>query len=43
MKIALGLFLVVIGFSIAVGFDKTIETKLVELSPDWLTALTTRF
>ncbi len=42
-KIALGLLLVAVGVAIVTGVDKTIETRLVDLSPDWLTALTTRF
>jgi len=42
-KIALGLVLVVTGFFVLSGLDKVLETRLVELSPDWLTALTTRF
>lgn len=42
-KIALGVFLVLLGSAILSGFDKRIETILVDLSPDWLTALTTRF
>ena len=42
-KMVLGLLLVVVGLSIATGFDKTIETALVAASPQWLTDLTTRF
>jgi cytochrome c-type biogenesis protein len=42
-KIALGLALVVTASGILLGIDKTIETALVTASPDWLTALTTRF
>ena len=42
-KIALGVLLVAIGLSILSGFDKTIESILVAHSPDWLTAITTRF
>ena len=42
-KIALGVLLVAIGLVILTGADKQIETALVEWSPAWLTALTTRF
>lgn len=43
MKMILGAVLVVVGLSVATGLDKALETKLVELSPDWLTQLTTRY
>jgi hypothetical protein len=43
MKQALGLFLIVIGLLIVTGLDKSLETGLVELSPQWLTNITTRF
>ncbi|WMT72139.1 cytochrome c biogenesis CcdA family protein [Bradyrhizobium sp. Ash2021] len=42
MKQALGLFLIVIGLLIVTGLDKSLETGLVELSPQWLTNITTR-
>lgn len=42
-KIALGVVLTVIGLAIVSGIDKRIEAVLVELSPAWLTELTTRF
>jgi cytochrome c biogenesis protein CcdA len=42
-KRLLGAFLVVLAFLIVTGLDRRIETKLVDWSPDWLTALTTRF
>ncbi len=42
-KIALGIFLLLIGISITTGYDRQLETLLVEASPDWLTQLTTRF
>lgn len=42
-KAILGLVLIAIGFLIITGADKQLETLLVTLSPDWLTALTTRF
>lgn len=40
-KLVLGLVLVAIGLLILSGLDKALETWLVELSPRWLTALTT--
>ncbi len=42
LKAALGLILVATGLMIATGFDKAAETALVNVSPDWLTTLTTR-
>jgi cytochrome c-type biogenesis protein len=42
LKLGLGLLLVVIGALVLTGFDKTIETVLVDASPQWLTDLTTR-
>lgn len=42
-KTALGVFLVMIGAVILLGLDKTVETLLVDISPQWLTDLTTRF
>jgi hypothetical protein len=42
-KAALGLILVVSGAVILSGYDKAIETALVNASPSWLTDLTTRF
>jgi cytochrome c-type biogenesis protein len=42
LKFGLGLLLVVIGALVLTGFDKTIETVLVDASPLWLTNLTTR-
>ena len=43
VKTAFGLFFVVIGGLVLVGLDKSIETVLVNASPEWLTNLTTRF
>jgi cytochrome c biogenesis protein CcdA len=43
MKAALGLVLVLVGLAVASGLDKTIEAKLVDWSPMWLTELTTRY
>ena len=42
LKAALGLILVVSGAVILAGYDKAIETALVNASPSWLTDLTTR-
>jgi cytochrome c-type biogenesis protein len=42
-KTVLGLLLVAVGVLVATDFDKRIETTLVELSPAWLTELTTKF
>ena len=43
LKAALGLILAATGAAILLGIDKALETALVNASPDWLTALTTRF
>ncbi len=42
-KALMGVMLVAIGVLILTGFDKRIETILVEASPAWLTNLTTQF
>jgi len=42
-KAALGALFLVIGALVLSGADKSIETKLVEASPQWLIDLTTRF
>lgn len=42
-KAIMGLVLVATGLLILTGLDKRLETILVEASPAWLTALTTRF
>ena len=42
-KTILGLLLVLLGISIVSGFDKMLEAWLVDISPAWLTSLTTRF
>ncbi|GLK66572.1 cytochrome c biogenesis CcdA family protein [Hansschlegelia plantiphila] len=42
-KALFGALLILVGAGVLTGTDKTIETALVEASPDWLTALTTRF
>ena len=43
LKSLFGGLLVVAGLLIITGFDKRIETALVDASPAWLTELTTRF
>ena len=42
-KMVLGALLAVLGLMIVSGLDKRVETLLVDLSPAWLTELTTRF
>ncbi|MBX9932844.1 MAG: sulfite exporter TauE/SafE family protein [Methylobacterium sp.] len=42
LKAALGLILLVTGLTISLGYDKMLGTILVDASPAWLTALTTR-
>ncbi|MCP1539469.1 cytochrome c biogenesis CcdA family protein [Methylorubrum extorquens] len=43
LKLTLGVILVATGALILSGYDRALETTLVDASPDWLTALTTRF
>jgi cytochrome c-type biogenesis protein len=43
MKVGLGLVLLLVGLAVTSGLDKTIEAKLVDWSPMWLTDLTTRY
>jgi len=43
IKIALGAVLLVVGLAILAGYDRAIETALVQASPAWLTELTTRY
>ncbi|WP_165215065.1 cytochrome c biogenesis CcdA family protein [Affinirhizobium pseudoryzae] len=43
LKSVFGGILIVIGLLILTGIDKQLEARLVEMSPAWLTALTTRF
>ena len=43
LKVGLGVVLIVGGALIVTGLDKRAETALVDASPAWLTALTTRF
>lgn len=40
---SLGVLLAVAGLTILLGVDRVIETRLVAISPDWLTRLTTHF
>jgi cytochrome c biogenesis protein CcdA len=42
-RMVMGAAFVALGFLVLAGFDKQIETFLVDISPDWLTALTVRF
>jgi len=42
-KIAMGVILIAVGFLAVSDLDKAIETVLVDLSPNWLTELTTRY
>jgi hypothetical protein len=42
-KTALGTVLIIFGMLIVTGLDKRSETLLVDLSPTWLTRLTTQF
>jgi cytochrome c biogenesis protein CcdA len=42
-KLMFGGLFVVVGLAILTGLDKTVEAQLVAWSPEWLTALTTRF
>ena len=42
-KMLLGGLLVAVGLFIVTGLDKRLETLIVEVSPAWLTELTTRF
>jgi cytochrome c-type biogenesis protein len=43
LRAALGIGFVLVGALIVTGMDKQIETALVNISPQWLTALTTRY
>jgi cytochrome c biogenesis protein CcdA len=42
-RIAMGVILVAVGFVVVSGLDKALESVLVDLSPAWLTELTTRY
>jgi cytochrome c-type biogenesis protein len=41
LRLAMGFLLIVLGTAILTGYDKQAEAWLVEISPDWLTRLTT--
>ena len=43
VRIALGAVLIVMGVLTLTGYDHALESALVDASPDWLTALTTRY
>ncbi len=43
VKAALGIMFCLIGLSVLSGVDKSVESFLVQASPDWLTKLTTAF
>lgn len=43
LKATLGIGLIAVGLLVLVGLDKRVETALVDVSPQWLTNLTTRF
>jgi len=43
LKIGFGLLLIAAGLAVLTGIDKRLETFLVNVSPQWLTDLTTRF
>ena len=43
LKMAFGVFLTLTGVMILSGWDKALESFLVEVSPAWLTSLTTQF
>ena len=42
-KSGLGVVLVVAGLLVVSGADKRLETALVDVMPEWLTQLTTRY
>jgi cytochrome c-type biogenesis protein len=42
-KMALGAVFIAFGVATLTGADKALEAQLVDISPDWLTTLTTRF
>ena len=43
VKAAFAIILLAIGVLVLTGFDKRVETLLVDQSPQWLTDLTTQF
>jgi hypothetical protein len=42
-KYVLGALMLMLGVLILTGWDKSLEARLVSISPDWLTELTTKF
>jgi len=42
-KVAMGISMACVSLLILSGYDKQLESLIVELSPSWLTAMTTRF
>jgi cytochrome c-type biogenesis protein len=42
-KQVLGLVMLILGVLIATGMDKSVEAWILDRTPDWLTAMTTRF
>jgi hypothetical protein len=42
-KKVLGIILLAAGLLILTGLDKSFETWILDISPEWLTNLTTRF
>ncbi len=42
-RYVLGVLMIAVGASILTGFDRGIEARLAQWSPDWLTDLTTRY
>ena len=43
LKQVMGALLLALGVLMLSGYDKAVETKLVQASPTWLTNVTTRF
>ncbi len=43
LKAALGVALILVGLAIVTGTDRTLETRLVDASPPWLSDLTARY
>lgn len=42
-KLVLGSLLIAVGLAIVSGFDKRLETAIIDASPAWLTEITTRY
>jgi cytochrome c-type biogenesis protein len=43
LKTVMGVVFIVVAVSVLSGMDKVVEARLIDLSPEWLTTLTTRF